>query len=401
MKDRLSEFISRVSAKRLSAVEADVARSNQHEFNGVNSLKPILGEAPFQRRPTKFIWLGGEDEVVRSDSWLTWYDAREKHPTRSEWRLYFPSNEVMQLAAEGATLFVLLPPDNQLTCVLCEDDTIAHQLLWLFKIDTADLLGFEPKGLGGINDRNLGFSESWILEALGFELESSEDIDLILDRFGDAFPTTRHFSDFARELEGEFKPGEHSPDEKLIAFLTREESLFRTFERHLIEERLTTGFLVQDQVDVDGFISFSLSVQNRRKSRAGYSLENHMQAIFEASGIPFQRGAQTENRKKPDFLFPGQAEYHNPDYPESMLLMLGAKSTCKDRWRQVLSEAARISVKHLLTVEPSISKNQTDEMRASNLQLVVPRAIQETYLPDQCDWLIGFEDFIKLATPSP
>ncbi len=52
--------------------------------------------------------------------------------------------------------------------------------------------------------------------------------------------------------------------------------------------------------------------------------------------------------------------------------MLGVKSTCKDRWRQVLSEAARIPDKCLLTVEPGISENQTNEMQANRLQLVLP-----------------------------
>ena len=42
--------------------------------------------------------------------------------------------------------------------------------------------------------------------------------------------------------------------------------------------------------------------------------------------------------------------------------MLAVKSTCKDRWRQILAEADRLPVKHLLTLEPGISVAQTDEM---------------------------------------
>ena len=45
------------------------------------------------------------------------------------------------------------------------------------------------------------------------------------------------------------------------------------------------GFAAGDGVNVDGFIGFSLSVQNRRKSRAGYSLENHLAQIFEDTFI--------------------------------------------------------------------------------------------------------------------
>ena len=141
--------------------------------------------------------------------------------------------------------------------------------------------------------------------------------------------------------------------------------------------------------DVDGFIAFSLSVQNRRKSRAGYSLENHLEALLTERKIRFQRGIETENKNKPDFLFPGQAEYRNPSFDVAKLTMLGSKSTCKDRWRQVLSEAQRIEQKHLLTLEPGISENQTGEMRAKGLQLVLPRPLHETYRASQPSWLFS------------
>ncbi len=68
--------------------------------------------------------------------------------------------------------------------------------------------------------------------------------------------------------------------------------------------------------------------------------------------------------------------------------MLGVKSTCKDRWRQVLAEANRIEHKHLLTFEAAISSNQTDEMRTKNLQLVVPRRLHDSYTETQRAWLM-------------
>ena len=129
------------------------------------------------------------------------------------------------------------------------------------------------------------------------------------------------------------------PDLALIAWVDREEQLFRRLERRIVAERIGGGFQSPDGADVDGFLSFSLSVQNRRKSRAGQALEHHLEAVFSTQGIRYARGAETENRNKPDFLFPGQDEYRNPDFPSARLTMLGAKSTLKDRWRQVLSEA--------------------------------------------------------------
>lgn len=180
--------------------------------------------------------------------------------------------------------------------------------------------------------------------------------------------------------------------------MEREEKLFRIFERYFVQQRLREGFGEQGD-DVDAFINFSLSVQNRRKSRVGYAFEGHLDTLFRLNGLHFEqgrgKGRVTENNAKPDFLFPDFGSYHNPAFPTQNLRILGAKTTCKDRWRQVLSEAARISVKHLVTLEPAISIAQTEEMRSHQLQLVVPQAIHATYTPAQQGWLMTLDHFIR------
>jgi hypothetical protein len=105
----------------------------------------------------------------------------------------------------------------------------------------------------------------------------------------------------------------------------------------------------------------------------------------------------TENRAKPDFIFPGISHYHDPDFPATCLTMLGVKSTCKDRWRQVLSEAKRVDNKHLFTLEPGISENQTTEMTENKLTLVLPKNLHDSYKPAQKAGLMELSDFIGLA----
>lgn len=77
--------------------------------------------------------------------------------------------------------------------------------------------------------------------------------------------------------------------------------------------------------------------------------------------------------------------------------MLGVKSTCKDRWRQVLSEARRIENKHLFTLEPGISENQTAEMGENRLTLVLPKSLHDSYKPVQQASLMQLGQFIELA----
>jgi hypothetical protein len=92
----------------------------------------------------------------------------------------------------------------------------------------------------------------------------------------------------------------------------------------------------------------------------------------------------------------GGESYRDPDFPEADLHMLAVKTSCKYRWRQVLPEAARISHKHLLTLEPAISQNQTDEMKAHNLTLVLPKVIHASYNLKQQQELLTVSQFIKI-----
>ena len=168
-------------------------------------------------------------------------------------------------------------------------------------------------------------------------------------------------------------------------------------EKVIVADRLQHGFMTDGRADVDDFISFSLSVQNRRKSRAGYALAHHVEAILKQQKIQYKREATTEKRNAADFLFPNENSYHDPSFPSSDLRMLAVKTSCKDRWRQVLAEADRISPKHLLTLEPSISPRQTDEMKSQSLKLVLPAELHETYHPEQRSELLSFSDFLSLV----
>lgn len=397
-KGYLSQYFDGVAIKTLSAVEADMLTSNQHEFNGVKSLVNILGVPSGKiKYPAQFIYLTDyELDPVVEDGFLTWYDARERHATRTEFRLYFPTNRVIQYANAGDTLIIAKKKDGNLLAIVAENETtIANQIIWLFGITDIAHPGFSIREELETEQDRIEFASRVILENIGITVETTEEtfLDGMLKKFDQGFPTTKIFSDYTRLTISEISPLEN-PDAALLAYMEREEILFKTLEKHIIAKRLNSGF----HDDVDSFIAFSLSVQNRRKSRAGLALENHLEFIFNAHNIKYSRTAITENKSKPDFLFPGKEEYHNEHFNPLNLTMLGVKSSCKDRWRQVLSEAERIDKKHLLTLEAAISNNQTEEMKSKELQLVVPKKIHDSYTKNQQKWLLDLETFIKIVT---
>lgn len=393
-KGYLSQYFEAVAQKELSAVEVDKAISNQHEFNGAVSLKKIFG-ATRKNYPAQFIYLNDSDDwPIGEDGFLTWYDARENDPKRSEYRMYYSTTDAFSRASAGDTLFLALRPDGRILAIFTEkDSTIENQIRWLFGLEERAGSDYSVREDFDKEYNRLDFASTYILEQMGITIEEDGEqyMDLIIEQFDGIFPKTKVFSEFARSTV-KMDPG-GNPDELILRWMEREESLFRTLEKHLIKERLKTGF----EDDVDSFISFSLSVQNRRKSRVGQALENHVECLLLSKGIQYDRTKVTENKSKPDFIFPSIDAYHNPGFSVERLTMLGAKTTCKDRWRQVLPEAERITNKHLLTLEAAISENQTSEMIHNNLQLVVPRRLHQTFSTKQQAWLMDVSGFFELV----
>ncbi len=393
----LSEYFTGVGIKRLSLVEVDKTTSNQHELNGIAAFKDIFGTERIEFI-TKFLFLTDNEEHLReTDGQLTWYDSRENHLTRSEFRLYYSDNQVIPLSSPGDLIVVGRLPGNSAIVIVAEKgSTIETQLLWLFGFEEVESR-FLIKDFSKSHSE-IGFAGRYIFGHLGIEIEETapDFLEELLSRYGETFPSTKEFSDFARSTIKEVSPIEE-PDLTLITWLEREELLFKTLEKQIVSKKLNEGFGVS-KFDVDDFIRFSLSVQNRRKSRAGHSFENHLAVIFQSSKISYSKGAITERNNKPDFLFPGKEHYHNSNFDAVLLTMLGVKTTAKDRWRQILSEAQRIPNKHLITLEPAISKNQTEDMIANNVQLVVPESLKGTYKSDQRKHILNLREFIEIVS---
>lgn len=175
--------------------------------------------------------------------------------------------------------------------------------------------------------------------------------------------------------------------------MNAEFQLFKTIENDRYKDRIKTPFS-----SVGELVETANTILNRRKSRAGKSLENHLGEIFNQFKITYECQVVTEDRKKPDFIFPSREAYLNPRFDSGKLNVLAAKTTCKDRWRQVLNEADRIKTKHLFTLQQGISPNQLKEMMKYNVQLVVPsvyiKSYPEQYRP-QIMTLGSFVNFIQ------
>ena len=211
------------------------------------------------------------------------------------------------------------------------------------------------------------------------------------------FPQTAEMGKMAQELFNRLQKINdekvcEAPDKILLNWYDTELSLFRSLEEKVYNPIYTKPF-----PDCQSLIEFSNKILNRRKSRAGKSLEHHLSAIFTAQKLIFEEQVVTENNKKPDFLFPNGICYHNFEFPAEDLTILGAKTTCKDRWRQVINEADRVDERFLFTLQQGISKNQLKEMADENVKLVVPESHVESYPEEYRESLNTLNGFIEIV----
>jgi hypothetical protein len=163
----LSNLFRGVVVKRLAAVEVDAKRSNQHEFNGSKPLIELFGRHQPQRFQTDFYRMTNAGEFMSASGMLTWYDARARHPTRTEYRLYYYDNSVTQLASAGDTLLIGRKIDGS-TFLLTSPSTgaAAIRIAWLFGIEIEPGAAFAALDLNRAEQLQLskglqlGFSES-------------------------------------------------------------------------------------------------------------------------------------------------------------------------------------------------------------------------------------------------
>lgn len=192
-----------------------------------------------------------------------------------------------------------------------------------------------------------------------------------------------------------FGGGHLDPDTRLMRRFECEYRIFRTVEEAHVLPTVAGGF-----PRVEEFVSVAMSVINRRKSRAGRSLELQLATVFEEETVPFESQVTTEPGSVVDFLFPSLDRYQAAAAGDTGIHLLAVKTTLKDRWRQVLQEGRKVSPKHLFTLDEGVTLATYQDMKSRGVQLVVPQR-RVAHFPEvvRNDVLTlgGFLDLVKGA----
>ena len=291
-----------------------------------------------------------------TQSVVTWYGTG----TRSEYRLTRFGRKFMFMDDYFVgSLLILVPRDisNFRAHVLDIDEDI---------LEAQVALGVEIISGWGIYHKN--------------QLDIEGQDECFRHRFNDFlkgledFPSGDAFSEETRKALIDCVPGfvNWTADDKLIKGRDTEYDLFKLVEQSICGPIVERGFR-----NIDEFVSTANSITNRRRARAGRSFENHIRFTLEDAGIPFEHQPDIDGR--PDFVIPNADAYNDWDYPVDRLFVIGAKTTSRERWRQLLDEGMRARVKHFMTIQPSMSNRQFNAIIDADVRLVVPESLHIGY----------------------
>jgi hypothetical protein len=244
---------------------------------------------------------------------------------------------------------------------------------------------------------NIGADQTNKIIPKQFEISAEDNLINCFTAFvktlKDDFPPTVELSSNARNCYNTSfnisnKIIQSIPDRVLLSWLDAEFQLFKMIENERYNERILTPFKT-----VEELVDCANTILNRRKSRAGKSLEHHLAEVFNAYNFSYSSQSVTEDSKRPDFVFPNIESYLNPLFDQNKLVVLASKTTCKDRWRQILNEADRVKIKHLFTLQQGISLNQLEEMYKYDVCLVVPKPYLKSFPEKFRDRILTLDSF--------
>jgi type II restriction enzyme len=364
-------------SKYITANDTGATGAHQAGFHIHKNAWSLFFDAPCEKGANrdKYITIRWQDDF-ETDSRFIYYGVG----TRNEYRLtrfgkgfpFLHDNNI------GDLLVLAKKTDDYYEGWVLQNDEDIDEFLVQLNISPAEINGIVPK-------QHEQTAEDILLQCFYTFIN---DLRVDFPSTADLAARARHCYNNARRLT--IDKIKANPDKELLGWLDAEFQLFKAIENNRYSTRIQTPF-----ASVEELVETANTILNRRKSRAGKSLEHHLKEIFTTFNLKHSSQAVTEMNKRPDFLFPGQEAYTNPRFDEDKLVVLASKTTCKDRWRQILNEADRIRTKHLFTLQQGISSNQLTEMYRSNVCLVVPKPYIVSFPEEYRHRILTLNDFVN------
>ncbi|HEY1793333.1 MAG TPA: type II restriction endonuclease [Opitutaceae bacterium] len=342
----------------------------RHSWEVFTTMPPTKGKVT--KTEVKVVWSNGRE----TNSIVTWYGGG----TRREYRLTRFGKDFPFLDQENVgSLLVIVP--------------VSFSEYHAYVVDTDEDIETIQTGLG------VEILETVAIYRRGEEQKEETENECLERHFREStaafsgFPTSRLLSDETLRALDDCIRGFRNvrPDKRLMTSVNAEYRLFRMLERKLCSSAVTQAFR-----DIDDFLGVAQTILQRRKGRAGLSFQNHFETILRDHSVSFSAQPVLKDNSRPDFIMPSLEAYQDPNFPREKVTVLALKTTCRDRWRQVLEEATDVPRRHILTLQPGISVNQLRQMHKASVSLVVPQELHKEYnVKDSGIDLLTVEGFIR------
>jgi len=366
-------------SKFITANDTGATGSNQAGFHIHKHSWQLFFDTPGEKGKNKDVRVKIKwQNDFETDSRFIYYGVK----TRNEYRLTRFGRGFPFLREDniGDLLVIARKADKYYEAFVLSSDEDIEEFFNAFGISSTETNGILPKST---------------------ELTSEEKLRILFQQFIEKltvdFPPTIELATAAREIFFEAfnlkrKIVLSKPDNEILNWISTEFDLFKFIENDRYGEIIRNPF-----PSVEELIKTANTILNRRKSRAGKSLEHHLSEVFNIWNLSYTSQATTEANKKPDFIFPNIETYFSEPVGSVKLVFLGAKTTCKDRWRQIVGEADRIPQKHLFTLQQGISGNQLKEMKSSGVTLVVPKPYLTSFPKEHRQDIWTLDKFVKFV----
>jgi len=139
-----------------------------------------------------------------------------------------------------------------------------------------------------------------------------------------------------------------------------------------------------------------LSASQHRKSRAGRSFEHHIGRLLTDGNVSFEEQVITGGRR-PDFVMPSKQVLRSTVRSFDDALVLSAKTTLRERWKQIMLESADCGL-FLATVDDRVSSEAIEDMRVRGIFLVVPESLKtaSTTCYENKNNVLSFREFFDI-----
>lgn len=155
--------------------------------------------------------------------------------------------------------------------------------------------------------------------------------------------------------------------------------LFSVLGSELLKKELTQQLLIDILSDkLEDVRKVFKSLNNSVFSIAGNTFERYIRMWLESCSIPFEKG-RVDGERSPDFILPAIAYYMNAKKRRrDDAMLLSAKTTCRERYTEILSEGSLVDTRYLATLDNAVPAKSIRKMAGFQIFMIVTERDKET-----------------------